>query len=58
MKLSCLQGGNEGGDVLGELIRKGLDTGDNGPEWDAIFVDLREAVDPGRLPAKGCESMV
>ena len=30
--------------MLRELIRRGPDAGDNGPEWDAIFVDLREAV--------------
>ena len=26
--------------MLGELIRRGPYAGDNGPEWDAIFVDL------------------
>ena len=44
--------------MLRELIRRGPDAGDNGPEWDAIFVDLREAVDPRRLAAGGPESMV
>ena len=32
--------------MLIELIRRGPDAGDNGPEWDAIVEDLWEAVDP------------
>ena len=44
--------------MLRELIRRGPDAGDNGPVWDTIFVDLREAIDPTRLAARGTESMV
>ena len=44
--------------MLGELIRRGPYAGDNGPEWDAIFVDLREAVDSRRLAAGRPEPMV
>ena len=44
--------------MLRELIRMGPVAGDNGPESDAIFVDLRDAVDLRRLAARGPESMV
>ena len=44
--------------MLGELIRRGPNAGDNGPDWNAIFVDLWEAIDPGRLADRGPELMV
>ena len=44
--LAC-QGGYQGGDVLGQLVRRGPYAWDSGSERDLELVDLGEAIDLG-----------
>ena len=44
--------------MFGELVRRAPNARDNGSERDLSLVDLREAVDPGRLAARWPELVV